>query len=165
MKNQVCQKERAFTLIETLVVISVIGLLASVALVGVNSARTKAINTKVSADLVQIQKQIDLARLNRNATLLQITGNGCSDCASRGTKVITNTANLTTLLNSWRQIGFSASPQDPWKTPYLLDENELEANSTDCRYDSVWSAGPDGINNGGIGDDIAINITHFICPN
>ncbi len=165
MFKQIKINTKGFTLIETLVVVSIIGLLASIALVGLRNARTKALTTRVSADLVQIQKQIDVTRLRRNATVLQITGSGCSDCASRDTKVINNASNMTTLQNSWRQLGFGDSPRDPWGTPYLIDENELEAGSNDCRYDSVWSAGPNGINNAGVVDDIQANITHFVCPN
>lgn len=165
MRLNTSPENSGFTLIEILVVVSIIGLLASIAMVGLRSARTKALITRVNADLVQIQKQIDLARLRRNSTLLQITGSGCSDCASRGTKVTTNVANMATLQNSWRQIGFVSSPQDPWGTPYLLDENELESSTSDCRYDGVWSAGPNGINDAGVSDDVPVNISHFVCPN
>ncbi|MBL8030058.1 MAG: prepilin-type N-terminal cleavage/methylation domain-containing protein [Candidatus Doudnabacteria bacterium] len=165
MRLKTLPENPGFTLIEILVVVSIIGLLASIAMVGLRNARTRALTTRVSADLVQIQKQIDVTRLRRNATVLQITGSGCSDCASRNTKVISNFANMATLQSSWRQLGFVDSPMDPWGTPYLIDENELEAGPSDCRYDSVWSAGPNGINNAGGADDVQTNITHFVCPN
>ena len=35
--------------------------------------------------------------------------------------------------------------RDPWGSPYTLDENEREGGPTDCRLDTIRSAGPDGI--------------------
>lgn len=49
----------AFTIIELLVVISVIGLLASVIMVALNSARAKARDTKRIADLKQISTALE----------------------------------------------------------------------------------------------------------
>jgi prepilin-type N-terminal cleavage/methylation domain-containing protein len=45
---------RAFTLVELLVVISIIGLLSTIAIVSLNSARTKSRDTKRIADIKQI---------------------------------------------------------------------------------------------------------------
>jgi len=72
-----------FTLIELLIVISIISLLASIVLISLNGARAKARTARVTADFHQIQTQIDIARDQNNATVLQITGNGCSDCPFR----------------------------------------------------------------------------------
>lgn len=158
------KKLQGFTLIEILVVISIIGLLASIVLVAVNNTRTKAKSAKVIADFKQIQTQVDIARDATSQTVLQITGNGCSDCPFRnGQSVNSNTAALTALHNSWRLLGFSKTPTDPWNNPYLIDENEREGGPNDCRYDQLFSAGPDGIDNVGAADDITINISHFLC--
>src|SRR3989338_4058187 len=54
------RKFSGFTLVELLVVISVIGLLASVILVSLNSARTKARDSRRKADLAQITKALEL---------------------------------------------------------------------------------------------------------
>ncbi len=50
-----------FTLIEMLVVLAMIGLLATIALVAVNGARMKTRDNKRVADLKQIQKAIELS--------------------------------------------------------------------------------------------------------
>jgi prepilin-type N-terminal cleavage/methylation domain-containing protein len=56
-----CQKvKRGFTLVELLVVIAIIGLLASIVLVSLNSARTKARDTKRKADLRQIRTALEM---------------------------------------------------------------------------------------------------------
>jgi prepilin-type N-terminal cleavage/methylation domain-containing protein len=51
---------RAFTLVELLVVISIIGLLSTIAVVSLGSARMNARNTQRKANLVQISKALDL---------------------------------------------------------------------------------------------------------
>ncbi len=51
---------RAFTLVELLVVISIIGLLSTIAIVSLNGARTKARDTKRLADIGQFQKALEV---------------------------------------------------------------------------------------------------------
>lgn len=159
--------QRGFTLIEILVVVAIIGLLASIALVSLMNTRQTARSARVNADFHQIQTQIELARVLKSKTVLQITGNGCSDCAFRDGQPIRShaAADLAALALSWNNLGFATSPTDPWGTPYMMDENEHESGIDDCRHDQVWTAGPNGIDDGGGGDDIAYNINFFLCKN
>jgi len=54
------KKSKGFTLIELLVVIAIIGILATIVLVSLNSARSKARDTKKVADLRQIQLVLEM---------------------------------------------------------------------------------------------------------
>ena len=143
--------KKAFTLIELLIVIAIIGVLSSVTLTSLSHARERARLAKLKADFKQIETQIELTRTAQDKTLLEITGSGCSVCEG---DAVTNL--------SWQRIGFSNPPVDPWGSIYQLDENEKEFNPTDCRRDSIFSKGPDRTQGGG--DDIYYNISPWVCP-
>lgn len=51
---------------------------------------------------------------------------------------------IVRLTDCFSSIGISPVPRDPWGSPYLLDENELEWWDCDpCRRDFIRSAGLD----------------------
>lgn len=56
----ITRNQRGFTLIELLVVIAIIGILSSVVLASLNSARTKARDARRVADIKQIQVALEL---------------------------------------------------------------------------------------------------------
>ncbi|MBI4837402.1 MAG: prepilin-type N-terminal cleavage/methylation domain-containing protein [Candidatus Portnoybacteria bacterium] len=60
LTGQVAAKTKGFTLIELLVVIAIIGLLSSIVLVSLNSARGKARDTKRVGDLRQMQIALEM---------------------------------------------------------------------------------------------------------
>ncbi len=83
---------KGFTLIELLVVIAIIGLLSTLAVVALNSARAKSRDSKRVADIKQIQTALELYFADNNsypsmgtgtpaATILGVAGTG-------GTKVL-----------------------------------------------------------------------------
>lgn len=65
--NNKTKLTRAFTLIELLVVVSIIGMLASVVLVSLQGARNKAKDIKLIAEIKELQKALELYRLDNGA--------------------------------------------------------------------------------------------------
>jgi len=159
-----------FTLIELLVVISIIGLLSSIVLASLNSARIKARYAKAQAELSQFIKAAIIAQGESGKRLRDITGSGCSDCVCRDRNIrnipesdscYTQWVNaLTTIQNATAGTvsGIDRMTRDPWGSPYGLDENERESGPSDCRLDTIRSAGPDGVLNNS--DDQGYVIPH-----
>ena len=163
-----------FTLIELLVVVAIIGLLATLSIVALNSSRDKAKQAKAASDMKRVTESMILAQGETGKTLLEITGNGCSDCACRGIGSIINIAAGSSCYGSWQSAitkindacggvfqGINRVTRDPWGSPYLLDENEGEGGG--CAQDAFRSAGPDGIH--GTVDDLVKVIPHIRCQN
>ncbi|MCF7820369.1 MAG: prepilin-type N-terminal cleavage/methylation domain-containing protein, partial [Candidatus Pacebacteria bacterium] len=64
-------KKKGFTLIELLVVIAIIGLLSTMSVVALNSARQKSRDAKRVADIKQIQTALELYYNDNNGYPLQ----------------------------------------------------------------------------------------------
>ena len=166
-------KTRGFTLIELLVVVAIIGLLSSVVIVSVLLLKERTRYAKAQQEIQELMKTAIIAQGDAGKTLQQITGNGCSDCVCRG-RNIQNIPDTDPCAVNWynalEKIQEAASimggpvqiKRDPWNAPYGLDENELESGPSDCRYDTLRSAGPDGVLYNS--DDYGVDIPHIICP-
>jgi prepilin-type N-terminal cleavage/methylation domain-containing protein len=156
-------KDKGFTLIELLVVVAIIGILATVVLASLGIARDRARKAKAQAEIVQMRTIITGAQINSSRRLGEIAGvgyataNGC-------------VGNLSTLASSacetpWRNAIDSIIAQytpgqqggsfyrDPWGQPYVLDANEGQPGQPPCIVNTLLSAGPNLIVNGG-GDDV-----------
>lgn len=153
---------RGFTLIELLVVIAIIGILSSVVLVSLNSARNKAKGSRALQDLKLISDALTYGKLEKGTGSPGLTGSGCSSCSSC-TGNLQNTSgscytrwvlSATNLANNsgGAYMNVAGLTRDPWGSPYILDENEGEFAGNICRRDSLRSVGADGVN--GTSDDL-----------
>lgn len=156
------KKQKGFTLIELLIVIVILGILASFFVISWRTWRYKARLSRTEGELLQIRLKMDVARHNGASVLGEITGNWCSECPCRGAGDLVLLPDTHGCWQNWKnvaaKIGFPASTRDPWGSPYLVDENELETPG-DCRQDSLSSAGPDRTVGGG--DDIFLEVPFY----
>ncbi len=83
---------RGFTLIELLVVIAIIGLLASIILVSLNSARSKAKDTRVISDVRQVRSQIE-TEVSANGAFTV----GASSCITANPAAANGAATINTI--------------------------------------------------------------------
>ncbi len=152
MKNE----QKSFTLIELLVVIALIGLLAAIVLVSLAGARERAKRARADAELNQIKKAIILAQFKEDKHLggippnppggpTGITDYWCSECSCRNvgdlSKLGVDHECIVRAKNVFDKLGIPFI-RDPWGSPYIVDENELEFLDNLCRLDFVRSAGP-----------------------
>ncbi len=155
------KRPKGFTLIELLVVIAIIGILAGIVLASIGSARSNAQRTRTTAEMSQIVKVITSAK-SSSRSLIQITGSNCSYCTSctgdlrnsSGACYTRWITSLTAIQNAGPGLDISKFTRDLWGSPFMLDENEGESGG--CTQDVIWSAGPNGVNNTGGGDDVPI---------
>ena len=118
MKNN----KKGFTLIELLVVIAIIGLLSTLAVVSLSSAREKARNAKRMSDLKQVSTAMELYSSDDATGLYPVVG----VCGAAG--IIAAADGLLIcpsphgLINSDGEVFLAAYPEDPTATtPYTYD--------------------------------------------
>ena len=154
----IIRKHKAFTLIELLIVIVIIGILATALIPRITGMQTKARYARVEKDFYDFKAFVLMAQNNTNKTLIDITGTNCTRCAcytSNGIDLRSlwpNDTCRTTLASSLRKIEAAAQVEsgslsflerDPRGSPYLLDENEQEWWTWDCREHKLSTAWPD----------------------
>ncbi len=81
-------QKKGFTLIELLVVIAIIGLLATLAVVSFSNATAKTRDAKRKADLVQMQKVLELY-MNENGSYPSTSNNWWGNCGNFGNHGLT----------------------------------------------------------------------------
>jgi len=134
MKNRKYQKQSGFTLIEIMVVVVIIGLLATLILPNVLGRQDQALQTAAAADIRSIAGQMALYKLDNFS--YPTTSEGID-------ALVTNPGGKS----SWRGY-LPKKPKDPWKNDYQYQRpGQHNPNSFD-----VWSYGADGAP-GGEGTD------------
>ncbi len=125
-------KNRGFTLIELLVVIAIIGLLSSVVLASVNSARNKAKISRAQADLNQFEKAIAFLYDDTGEYPFGIPYLPCSVAdgvvAGGANEEVLTSGRIGLVANdgrfsNWKGPYIPNIPLDPWGNPYVYDED------------------------------------------
>lgn len=155
-KKHPVSRQYGFTIIELLIVIVVIGILASLVFLGYNNVQKTARETKIQADVAQLEDAIDVARQKTHKTLGQITGSNQTAAPCVLKPAGTDLAALprtdecwTSYLSATKAITAAGGVDvtaltDPWGRPYFIDENEAEIDYGDppgypghCYWDTI----------------------------
>jgi prepilin-type N-terminal cleavage/methylation domain-containing protein len=170
-QNRRAKSEYAFTLVELLVTIGILAILTAAVVIVLNPAKmlNDARVKTTKTNLTQLVRLINTVKGFSNKTLKDITLSGCSSCACGNTQpmdeipqCVTNWENAVRRIEAEGVSGniisnMNGFAKDPWGAPYILDENEGEGGSSDCRRDMLLSAGPDRISS--TADDIRVPIS------
>ena len=162
-----------FTIVEMLVVITILGLLLSVFLSAFREARIASKYTVAEAEMEQIAKAMSVAE-DFTDPIKDITGSNCSGCSCKETSdppvySLRDLPDSHPCVEDWRNAlaniadksvfleDYESLVRDPWGAPYVLHENELERPEGDpkgpCTGDWLRTVGPDGILDNGPGAD------------
>ena len=153
-KNKPSQTARirsfsGFTIVELLIVIVVIGILATLVLLAFTNVADQANKTKVTHDLRQLSNAIELARSNSGKRLKDITGSTATMYWCTQKPSGTDLAKLPKTDQCWvdynnalAAIGAAANANfsnlvDPYGRPYYIDENEGDPSFPPCIPDSI----------------------------
>lgn len=142
------KRMRGFTLVELLVVISIISLLASIVFASLNSARNKARYARAQADIYQLRNAMLMYKIDVGE--LPPPGDLCSYCSNPPNW--TWTLAIDALVNGGYLSG--RIDKDPWDNYYAYDDNDCNSNPGQSY---LASAGADRLLGGG--DDIYVVIT------
>ncbi len=132
---------RGFTLIELMVVITIIGILSTIAVMSFSTAREKS---KIKAEKSTVESFRLSMTLYREATNEFPPGvDNCSGC-SYG-------AESPTTIAAWKTVADSMVPivmprpiyEDTWGNPYAYDNNYTVPNTS--YYSYLCSVGPNGV--------------------
>ena len=132
------QKRAGFTLVELMVVIVIIGLLATVVVINVLPSQDKAMVGKARADIATLEQAIETYRLDNLAFPDSLEA------------LVSAPAGLANP-DRYRQGGYIRRlPKDPWGADYQFSRQSRHGGAFD-----VWSFGADG-REGGEGNDADI---------
>jgi general secretion pathway protein G len=122
---------RGFTLIELMIVIVIIGVLATLLVPKIMNAPDNAKRTAAMADIKTIESALKLYRLD--------TGN--YPTTEQGLEALIRKPDMAPVPKKWRDGGYlegTSVPKDPWGTPYYYT-----ASSSSTTSSTLGSAGRD----------------------
>jgi general secretion pathway protein G len=134
-------RRAGFTLVELMVVIVIIGLLATVVAINVLPSQDRAMTGKARADVATLEQAVETYRLD----------NLVFPTTQQGLQALVAPPAGLTQPERYRQGGYVRRlPEDPWGNPYQYRHPSAHGGQFD-----VWSWGADG-REGGEGNDADI---------
>ncbi|MEC4726196.1 type II secretion system major pseudopilin GspG [Shewanella sp. D64] len=134
---KVRNKQQGFTLLEVMVVIVILGILASMVVPNLMGNKDKADIQKAISDIVALENSLDMYKLD----------NSIYPTTEQGLEALTQKPTGSPEPRNYREDGYvKRISQDPWRNDYLL-LSPGENGKID-----IFSAGPDG--QAGTEDDI-----------
>ena len=122
-------KQRGFTLLEVMVVIVILGILASMVVPNLMGNKDKADQQKAVSDIVALENALDMYKLD----------NSIYPTTEQGLESLVQKPTSSPEPRNYRDGGYvKRLPQDPWRNDYLL-LSPGENGKID-----IFSAGPDG---------------------
>ena len=158
-------KQRGFTLIELLVVIAIIGILSSVVLVSLNSAKHKAKVARAHAELNQLRTAIGILEIDTNLLPGKLSLSPCVqnpeiylDRCGAGIQCTDGG------FPGWSGPYMNVVPKDPWGTYYYFDPDyrcRTFVKGCEGVPDNTWlqvavSFGPNKSENYDDGDNVVV---------
>jgi general secretion pathway protein G len=134
------KKEKGFTLLEILIVITILGILASLVAVRVMDRPGEARTTKAELEIQTLESALKLFRLD----------NGFYPSTDQGLRALVEPPTIGRIPRNWREGGYlekGTVPKDPWGNEYLYQSPGIFNRDFD-----LWSYGADG-EEGGEGED------------
>ena len=146
--------DRGFTLIELLVVIAIIGILSSVVLASLNTARNRGADANIKANLANIRAQAEL--------IYDTDGDYDAVCAANSTTQNTQIASMIASVNSQGGTAVCGKPATgaatAWAASATLKTTNQFGASSGTDYFCVDSAGASKV------IDTQIAATAVVCP-
>ena len=128
------QRQRGFTLIELMVVIVILGLLATVVTLNVMPSQDRAMVEKARADIAVLEHSLETYRLDNLAY----------PSSGQGLAALQRAPQDLSQPQRYRPGGYVRRlPADPWGNPYQYRQPGNDGRSFD-----VWSQGADGADGG-----------------